>query len=86
MTQQDLLTRHNVYLDATYFGNALGQNHTIKGGYALNRMGNDVLTNYTQGRFNINWGEGFTRGSIVGRARSLRLLHVAGRRPAELAR
>ena len=25
-----------------------------------------MKSNYTQGRFNINWGEGYTRGSIVG--------------------
>jgi hypothetical protein len=65
--QHDLLTRHNVYLDGTFFGNLAGQNHTLKVGYALNRVANDVLSNYTQGRFNINWGEGFTRGSIVNR-------------------
>ncbi len=65
--QHDLLTRHNVYLDGTFFGSLAGQNHTLKVGYALNRIANDVLSNYTQGRFNINWGEGFTRGSIVDR-------------------
>jgi hypothetical protein len=65
--QHDLLTRHNVYLDGTFFGALGGQNHTIKVGYALNRVGNDVLSDYQQGRFNINWGEGFTRGSIVNR-------------------
>ena len=65
--QHDLLTRHNVYLDGTFFGSLGGQNHTLKVGYALNRIANDVLSNYTQGRFNINWGEGFTRGSIVDR-------------------
>jgi hypothetical protein len=64
--QRDLLTRHNLYLDGTFFGSAFGQNHTIKVGYALNRIGDDVNSNYTQGRFNINWGEGYTRGSIVG--------------------
>jgi len=65
VTVKDKLTRQNVYLDATYFATIFGQNHTIKGGYALNYMGDDVLSNYTQGRFNINWGEGYTRGSIV---------------------
>jgi len=63
--QHDLLTRHNVYIDGTYFGALAGQNHTLKVGYALNRVANDVLSDYQQGRFNINWGEGFTRGSIV---------------------
>ena len=63
--QQDLLTRHNVYLDATFFGSLAGQNHTLKLGYALNRIGDDVESDYQQGRFDIYWGEGFTRGSIV---------------------
>jgi hypothetical protein len=63
--QHDLLTRHNVYLDGTFFGTLGGQNHTLKVGYALNRVGDDVLSDYQQGRFDIYWGEGFTRGSIV---------------------
>ena len=63
VTQFDRLTRHNVYLDGTYFGSAFGQNHTIKVGYALNRIGNDVRGDYLQGRYNIFWGEGFSRGS-----------------------
>lgn len=62
----DRLTRQNVYLDGTFFANAGGQNHTIKTGFALNRIGDDVLSNYTQGRFNINWGDAYSRGSIQG--------------------
>jgi len=62
---QDITTRHNVYLNATYLTNLFGQRHAFKGGYALNRLGNNVNDDYINGRFNFNWGEGFTRGSIV---------------------
>lgn len=62
---KDVLTRHNVYLDGSYITRIAGQQHTLKGGYALNRMGNSVDDDYPNGRFDIYWGEGFTRGSKV---------------------
>ncbi len=65
LTQKDITTRHNLYLDATYVARIGGQQHTIKGGYALNRLSNDVEQNYTNGRFDIFWGEGFTRGTGI---------------------
>ncbi len=43
----DVTTRHNVYLDATYVAGA----HTLKAGYALNRVGNEVSIDYPDGRF-----------------------------------
>jgi outer membrane receptor protein involved in Fe transport len=64
-TEKDLLTRHNLYLDATYFASIGGQNHTIKGGYALNRVGDDVVTDYTNGNFTVYWGDVFTRPPVV---------------------
>lgn len=63
-TLKDITTRHNLYLDATYIARAFGQQHTFKGGYALNRLANDVEANYTNGRFDIFWGRAFTRGSV----------------------
>jgi outer membrane receptor protein involved in Fe transport len=65
LTQKDITTRHNLYLDATYVANLFGQQHTLKSGYSLNRLANDVETNYTNGRFDIFWGEGFTRGTGI---------------------
>jgi outer membrane receptor protein involved in Fe transport len=65
LTEKDITTRHNLYLDATYVARFFGQQHTLKGGYALNRLANDVETNYTNGRFDIFWGEGFTRGTGI---------------------
>jgi hypothetical protein len=59
-TQFDVTTRHNVYLDATY----AAQSHTFKVGYALNRVGNEVSRDYENGRFTVNWGEAFSRGSV----------------------
>src|SRR5206468_5304373 len=64
---KDITTRHNVYLDGTYITRLFGQQHAIKAGYALNRIANDVNDDYLNGRFDIYWGEGFTRGSIVNR-------------------
>ncbi len=64
--QRDITTRHNVYLNAIYLTNWFGQRHSFKGGFALNRLNNDVLDNYTQGRFEIVWGEAISRGSIQG--------------------
>ncbi len=60
---KDITTRHNVYLDGSYTTSGFGQ-HTFKGGYALNRMANDVNDDHINGLFTISWGVGFTRGSI----------------------
>lgn len=59
-TQYDKTTRHNVYLDGSY----LSGSHTIKFGYALNRLSNQVQTDFTNGRFQIFWNQAFSRGSI----------------------
>lgn len=56
----DKTDRHNVYLDASY----LAGRHTFKFGWALNRLGNQVLSDFTNGRFQIFWNEGFSRGPI----------------------
>ncbi len=62
-TARDVTTRNNVYVDATKIFEAKGQ-HSVKFGFALNRQSNDVATDYTNGRFQIYWGDKFTRGSI----------------------
>ena len=64
LTLRDITTRHNLYLDATYIANWFGQQHQFKGGYALNRLANDVEDDYLNGRFDIYWGEAYSRGSI----------------------
>jgi hypothetical protein len=61
---KDQTTRHNVYLDAVYIKRLFGQQHTFKGGYALNRIANQVNDDYPSGRFDITWGDAFSRGSI----------------------
>ncbi|MBI4469596.1 MAG: TonB-dependent receptor [Acidobacteria bacterium] len=60
-TLKNVTTRHNLYLDASYVAGLFGQQHVFKGGYALNRIANDVNEDYPNGRFDIYWGEGFTR-------------------------
>jgi hypothetical protein len=62
---KDITTRHNVYLDGSYITRIGGQQHTLKGGYALNRIANDVNDDHINGLFLIFWGTGFTRGSFV---------------------
>ncbi len=58
---RDLTTRHNLYLDNSY---VLGK-HSLKFGYATNRQGQDINTDYTNGRFQVYWGDKFSRGSIT---------------------
>jgi hypothetical protein len=60
----DITTRHNFYADVAYITRLFGQQHTFKGGYALNRIANNVQDDYPNGRFDFYWGSGFTRGSI----------------------
>ena len=63
-TIKDITTRHNIYFDGTYITRLFGQQHTLKGGYAINRISNDVKDDYTNGFFRLAWGTSFTRGSI----------------------
>jgi outer membrane receptor protein involved in Fe transport len=60
----DITTRHNVYLDGSYLLRIAGQDHFIKGGFALNRIENRVKDDYANGFFYFNWGQGFTRGTL----------------------
>jgi hypothetical protein len=63
-TYRDITTRKNLYLDLGYIQNLFGQQHNFKFGYAFNRVGNDVLTDYPNGDFNIYWGQPFSRANI----------------------
>jgi hypothetical protein len=58
----DITTRKNLYLDGSYIARLFGQQHVIKGGYAENRIANRVEDDYPNGRFDIYWGEDFSRG------------------------
>ncbi|HZS05120.1 MAG TPA: carboxypeptidase regulatory-like domain-containing protein [Blastocatellia bacterium] len=64
---KDVTTRHNVYLDGSYVARLFGQQHTFKAGYALNRIANEVIDDYPNGRFDFYWGSAFTRGTINSR-------------------
>ncbi len=57
----DKTTRHNVYADATYIATIAGQQHTFKAGYNLSRATEDLNTDYTNGFFQLFWGDTFTR-------------------------
>ena len=65
-TARDITTRNNVYLDGTTLFKFKGQ-HSLKFGYSVNRQANDVATDFTNGRFLINWGDTYNRGSVTGR-------------------
>jgi hypothetical protein len=65
LTLKDITTRTNFYLDLSYIANIGGQQHIFKSGYALNRLSNDVADNFTNGEFDLYWGDVFNRGSIV---------------------
>ena len=59
-TKYDITDRHNLYIDASVLTGA----HTIKFGYLLNRLGNRVQSDFTNGRFQVYWNEAFSRGPI----------------------
>lgn len=59
----DVTTRKNLYLDASQILRIAGQQHTLKGGYAENRIANRVEDDYPDGRFDIYWGQDFSRGT-----------------------
>jgi len=61
---KDITTRHNLYLDTNYVTNIGSTQHIFKFGYARARVGNDVSSDYTNGRFLIYWGDAFSRGSV----------------------
>lgn len=61
---RDITTRHNLYVDTSYLFNKWGQ-HSLKFGYAVNRQAEDINSDYTNGRFQIYWGDKFSRGSIT---------------------
>ncbi len=64
LTNRDITSRKNVYLDSSYIANVFGQSHILKFGYANARVANDVETLYPNGRFGIFWGDKYNRGSI----------------------
>lgn len=64
-TYYDQTTRNNLYFDASYLQNILGQQHNFKAGYALNRVGNSVLSDYPNGYYQIYWGQAYSRANIA---------------------
>ena len=65
-TEKSIQTRHNVYLDGSLITSLAGQQHSLKAGYAINRMANNIVDDYPNGHFQIFWGDSFSRGSIDG--------------------
>jgi hypothetical protein len=63
---KDITSRHSINGDVSRVSSLFGQQHIIKAGYAFNRTFNDISDGYTQGRFDIFWGETFSRGNLTG--------------------
>lgn len=64
-TQKDITTRRNFYIDGSYIVNNFGGQHNFKAGYSVNRLSNDVTSDFTNGRFVINWNQSFTRAAFT---------------------
>ena len=60
----DTTNRHNLYLDSNYIATIGGKQHSIKFGYALARVSNQVKDDYSNGFFQVFWGDAYSRGSI----------------------
>lgn len=65
VVDKDITARHNLYFDASRVVSIFGQQHIIKAGYGFNRVFNDVSDRIANGRFDIYWGESFSRGSVL---------------------
>jgi len=61
----DVLTRHGLNVDASYVFRA-GGTHTFKGGYAFNRLANDVQNAFNTAWVRIYWGQDRTSSVITG--------------------
>ena len=64
-TARDQTTRHGINADLTYITTFFGQQHTFKGGYSFERIGENKLSDYTNGRFLVDWGLPFNRAQIT---------------------
>jgi hypothetical protein len=62
---KDITARHNINADVSRVSSFFGQQHIIKAGYGFNRIYNDISDGYAQGRFDIFWGDAFSRGSFA---------------------
>jgi hypothetical protein len=61
----DVYNRHGLDLNASYFLRGMGT-HTIKGGYAFNRLFNDVQVSNNTALVNIAWGAAYTANLAAG--------------------
>ncbi|MDZ4799336.1 MAG: carboxypeptidase regulatory-like domain-containing protein [Bryobacteraceae bacterium] len=66
LVDRDITTRTSFMLDASHVTNIFGQQHIFKAGYQVNRIFNDVSDGYANGRFDVFWGETFSRANVVG--------------------
>ncbi len=60
---RDDYTRFGASADATYYANWKGQ-HTLKGGFQYERLGNDVLTGQQAPNIALNWNASRTTNDV----------------------
>ncbi len=65
VVDRDITTRTSFLVDASHVLNLFGQQHIVKAGYQVNRIFNDVSEGYANGRFDVYWGESFSRGNVA---------------------
>ncbi len=66
-TVKDILAKKVLNVDLNQFVTLFGQQHNFKVGYARSNQFNDIASDYTNGRFTVNWGDSFSRGPINNR-------------------
>jgi hypothetical protein len=62
---KDITARQSVNTDVSRVSTLFGQQHIFKAGFSFQRTFNDVNDGYAHGRFDIYWGESFSRGNIA---------------------
>ena len=62
---KDITARRGVNADVSRVSTLFGQQHIFKAGFSFQRTFNDISDGYPQGRFDIYWGESFSRGNTA---------------------
>jgi hypothetical protein len=62
---KDITARHTINADASRVSTLFEQQHIIKAGFSFTRTFNDISDGFAQGRFDIFWGDSFSRGNVA---------------------
>lgn len=64
-TARDQTSRHQVRGDLSYTTTLFGQQHNFKGGYSFERIGENKFQDYSNGNFQVFWGQRFSRAQVT---------------------